>query len=193
MHAKLRQNKIDPIEEPPLFRLNQKETLERLKNGTITDLRVSTSYPVDQIVLHALKQGTLQPALRAFPDPRLNFEVPIDVLLLPQILQRLNDEHSLLLAPYMLNNAELIERLGYNAGVLEEGFNNRNVKPRTTPFHGETLKHVLLALHPDLIKKWFNGVFQDFIRKEASIQNLTGSVTGLIISELTKLPRSNLK
>jgi len=78
------------------------------------------------------------------------------VILTAQTLQRLNDEHSLLLAPYMLNNAELITELGYNVRVLEEGFNDRNIYPREAAFNGETLKHILLSVRPQSLEKWFN-------------------------------------
>jgi hypothetical protein len=155
------------VNEPHLVKFNQDETLSSLKQGKVENVRASSTCPVDQIVLYSMKQGLLQNSLRSFPDPRKKSEVPIEVLLLPQILQRLNDEHSLLLAPYMLNNAELIESLGYNAIVLEEGFNKRNVHPRKTAFHGETLKHVLLGLKADSIMKWFNESFQKLLKTEA--------------------------
>jgi len=129
--------------ETPLIFHRQKEVLDSLKRGEISDIRVSQSYAADKIVSFGLKEGFLQDGLRKFPDPRKHMEVPVEVLLLPQILQRLHDEHSLLLAPYMLNDADLITTLGYNAEVLEKGFNNRAKHPRQTAFHGETLKHLL--------------------------------------------------
>jgi len=142
--------------DPEVIHHRQKETLEALQKGEIENVRISKNLPVDRIVEFGLKEGLLQKGLRSFPDPRQSFEVPIDALLLPQILQRLNDEHSLLLAPYMLNNAALMTQLGYNAQVLEDGFNGRNLYPREAPFHGETLKHVLLQTKPDQLIEWFN-------------------------------------
>jgi hypothetical protein len=134
----------------------QKETLDRLEKGEIESIRVSQKLPVDRIVAFGLREGFLQSGLQKFPDPRRGFEVPIDVLLLPQILQRLNDEHSLLMAPYMLNSAELITKLGYNVRCLRDGFNRKNVYPREAPFHGETLKHVLLKVKAEQLVDWFN-------------------------------------
>jgi hypothetical protein len=122
---------------------------------------------VDRIVAFGLESGFLQTGLRAFPDPRKNLEIPIDALLLPQILQRLNNEHSLLLAPYMLNSAELITKLGYNASVMNAGFNDRNVYPREAPFHGETLKHVLKETKADALIKWFNENWLSLWREHA--------------------------
>jgi Transposase DDE domain len=135
----------------------QKETLDSLQKGEIESIRVSQKLPVDQIAAFALGEGFLQAGLKKFPDPRSQWEVPIEVLLLPQILQRLNDEHSLLLAPYMLNSADLVMKLGYNVRILTEGFNKKNVYPRETPFHGETLKHLLLGMKPEQLIKWFNS------------------------------------
>lgn len=134
----------------------QKETVDALKKGEIKDVRVSQNLPVDKIVSFGLKEGFLKQGLLKFSDPRKNWEVPIDVILLTQILQRLNNEHSLLLAPYMLNSAELITELGYNACVLNDGFNDRAVHPRKTAFHGETLKHILLSVKEHHLSKWFN-------------------------------------
>ncbi len=145
----------------------QTETLDALKKGEIENVRVSQRLPVDQIVAFALKEGFLQKGLQAFPDPRKLWEIPIEVLLLPQILQRLNDEHSLLLAPYLLNSADLITQLGYNVRVLDEGFNKKNTYPRKAPFHGETLKHLLLGVKPDGLVEWFNQAWLPIWRSQA--------------------------
>lgn len=154
--------------ETPLLFHRQKEVLDSLKRGEISDLRVSHSYAADKIVSFGLKEGFLQEGLRRFPDPRRHVEVPVEVLLLPQILQRLHDEHSLLLAPYMLNDADLITSLGYNALVLESGFNNRAKYPRETAFHGETLKHVLNSFsEPSLLFDWFNRSWLKLWRQAA--------------------------
>ena len=106
----------------------QNETLDALDLGEIDDLRTSQKWPADEIVLFALEHGILKPGLASFPDPRKNFEVPMEVILTSQILRSLNDQHSFLLAPYMLNNAEVMTKLGYNIKVIDEGFNNRNVQ-----------------------------------------------------------------
>ena len=144
------------IFEPRWIEHRQKDALDALKQGAIEDIRMSQKLPVDDLVLFGLKEGFLQKGLRLFPDPRKRVEVPIDVILLSQILQRLNDEHSLLLAPYMLNSAELITRLGYNASHLTDGFNDRAVHKRETPYHGETLKHILMSTRAPQLLSWFN-------------------------------------
>lgn len=92
----------------PIIFHQQEETISHLKTGDVDDIRISAKLPIDEIVKFGLKEKFLQQGPKSFPDPRKKMDIPIEVLLLPQIIQRLHDEHSLLLAPYMLNSAELL-------------------------------------------------------------------------------------
>jgi len=148
-----------------------------LSAGEIADAVASHETIADDVVAHFLRSGFLKDALGSFPDPRKNWEVPMPVLLVPQILQRLNDEHSLLLAPYYLNSADLITQLGYSASTLEEGFNQRNEKERETAFHGETLKHVLNAADGEAMVSWFNDSL--LARWQAQAKESVGRVQGV--------------
>jgi hypothetical protein len=158
---------IELFPDLPIISHKQKETIANLKAGEIDDLRVSNQLPIDDIVKFGLKEGFLKEGLKSFPDPRKTFDIPIEVMLLPQVLQRLDDEHSLLLAPYMLNSAELMTELGFSARVLEEGFNTKNKYERTAPFHGESLKHVLLSTKAEKLLDWFNGDWNQLMKLNA--------------------------
>ncbi len=151
----------------PIIKNDKKKTIESLKKGIIESVRISQKMPVDSIAKYALDAGFLQDVLKSFPDPRKRYEVPIEFLLLAQIIQRLNDEHSLVSAPYMLNSAELIAKLRYSAKVLEEGFNGKNKYPREAAFHGETLKHVLLSTKAEDIVDWFNGILNNIFKEQS--------------------------
>lgn len=152
MHAKIRAPQL----EIRILKHRQKEVIDCLKQGAVDLIRYDQKWPADELVRFALDQGFLQKGLRSFPDPRATWEVPIDIMLLAHVMQRLNDEHSLLLAPYMVNSSDLIARLGYNAQILKTGFNDRAKLPREAPFHGETMKHVLAHLKPQQLLRWFN-------------------------------------
>lgn len=145
----------------------QQETIDRLKSGDITDISGSFKRPADAIVMHALNLGFLHEGFKSFPDPRSKFSVPMDAILLSQILRSLNDQHSFLLAPYMLNNADVMTTLGYNIKTLEDGFNEQNIHPREAAFNGETLKHILLKMRPDSIVNWFNQKMLPHWRNQA--------------------------
>lgn len=139
----------------------QKSVINALSRGEIESLRLSYKRPVDEIVSFGLSDGFLIDGLKLFPDSRKKVEIPIEVL------QRLHDKHSLLLAPYMLNDADLITKLGYNVKVLSEGFNDRNTHPRKTAFHGEALKHVLLSVKSNDLIQWFNKSWLPTVRKHS--------------------------
>lgn len=155
---------IEFFPDLPIITHKQEKTLAALKSGEIDDLRVSNQLPIDDIVKYGLKENFLREGLKSFPDPRKTYDIPIEVLLLPQVIQRLDDEHSLLLAPFMLNSAELMMELGFSARVLEDGFNNKNKYPREAPFNGETLKHVLLSMKVDLLVNWFNKDWNELLK-----------------------------
>ncbi len=142
--------------EPRILSHRQKEVIEQLKTGNVTRIRYDQKWPADELVRFALKEGFLQEGLRSFPDPRKSWEVPMDIILLAHVMQRLNDQHSLLLAPYMVDSPEILTHLGYNAEVLETGFNDKAQFPREAPFHGETMKHILANSRAGKMILWFN-------------------------------------
>ena len=67
----------------------------------------------------------------------------------------------------MLNSAELMVKLGYSAKCVVEGFNDKNESPRDAPFHGETLKHVLLSMKASEIIDWYNNVWGRLLAKNS--------------------------
>ncbi len=144
-----------------------KETLEALKEGQIENMRVTAQMPIDDIVCFGLDEAFLKEGLTSFPDPRKFHDIPIEVLLLPQVIQRLDDEHSLVNAPYMLNSAELIAKLGYSLTVLETGFNDKNVHKRQTAFHGDSLRHVLKSVKSEKIIDWYNSNWNKLFKENS--------------------------
>ncbi len=160
----MRKQKLD---SDILIHHRQEETLDRLKSGEISDISGSFTRPADAIVKYALDQGFLQEGFKSFPDPRESFSVPMDAILLSQTLRSLNDQHSFLLAPYTLNNADVMTALGYNIKVLTEGFNDQNIYPREAAFNGETIKHILLKMQPGSIVNWFNKKMLPLWQKQA--------------------------
>ena len=50
---------------------------------------------------------------------------------------------------------------------LKVGFNTKNKYERTAPFHGETLKHVLLSTKADKLLDWFNNDWNQLMKSNA--------------------------
>ncbi len=70
----------------PIIKNDKKKTIESLKKGITESVRISQKMPVDSIAKYALDAGFLQDVLKSFPDPRKRYEVPIEFLLLAQII-----------------------------------------------------------------------------------------------------------
>ena len=75
---------IELFPDLPIIFHKQDETISRLKSGDVDDIRISTKLPIDDIVKFGLKEKFLQEGLKSFPDPRKSYDIPIEVLLLPQ-------------------------------------------------------------------------------------------------------------
>ena len=71
---------IELFPDLPIISHKQKETIANLKAGEIDDLRVSNQLPIDDIVKFGLKEGFLKEGLKSFPDPRKNFDIPLQMV-----------------------------------------------------------------------------------------------------------------
>ena len=114
------ENELEDIFKFYLLRKNDSETLKSLKSGEVDEVRVSAETAIDEIIKYGLDTNLLKKIFSSFPDPRKMIEVPIDVLLLPQVIQNLSNETGIGLAPQMINNSDLLSRLGYAVGGLLE-------------------------------------------------------------------------
>ena len=157
----------DSIFNFKIIKKDDKETIKRLRNGEIDEIRISMQTTIDEIINYGLKTDLLKKVLESFPDPRKSFEVPLKVLLLPQIMQNLSNETGLGLAPQMINNSEILSELGFAPIHMEIGFNNKNKYERIAPFNGETLKHVLNHLKPECLIDWFNDKVGDIFSEHS--------------------------
>ena len=177
--------KYDPVnsfaDHPRLqpLRMDRDKALKALESGTIEDVSVSCKMPVDGIVNYALDSGIARDALAAFPDPRKNFTVPREVMLMAKIIRSLNNENSLVSAPHALNDAAVMAKLGYNYRVIEEGFNDMNTHERVTPYDGDTLRHFLMDSKPDRMMEWFNKKAAEVFRRESPGKTQTYIMDGV--------------
>ena len=80
-------------------------------------------------------------------------------------------------------------KLGYNARVIEEGFNNKNRHQREAPFHGESLKHLLMSVKGDDLESWYNTKVNGFLKKSIAGRTRTYIIDGTHL----KIPRHLLE
>src|SRR4051812_47139198 len=108
---------------PPLLLLreNPEAVLAALRQGWVDSMESAGDQLTDQHVLYALKSGLLAECAAAFPDPRLDPEIPAAVLLTASVAGAFQGEYALRESGCALHSPALLAELGLNAAWLAAG------------------------------------------------------------------------
>jgi hypothetical protein len=171
---------------------NPEEVLARLRQGYVEYLGFAADQVTDLHVLYALKSGLLEECARTFPDPRLNPEIPLSVLLAASVAGAFQGEYALCQVGPALHSPALLAELGLNVAWLSpgEGLSRRGTAEAAV-FHPDTLRKLLrqiAALDQEagrrpgesLLSWWNETVGPAFLRQ-------TGGGCGAWILDCTKL------
>lgn len=184
---------------PLLFlRENPEAVLAALRQGWIEAMDAAGDHVTDLHVLYALKSGLLAECADRFPDPRLNPEVPLLVLLTASVAGAFQGEYALRESGCALHSPALLAQLGLNVAWLQPGEGvSRRGTVQAAVFHGDVLRKLLLQIATldreagrppgaSLLRWWNETVGPAFLRH-------AGGGTGAWIRDATKLlvPLSN--
>jgi hypothetical protein len=130
-----------------LLRENRAAVLEALHQGRVDSMEAATEEITDWHVLYALKSGLLAECAAAFPDPRLEPEIPVQVLLTASLAAAFQGEYALRESGVALHSPAILAELGLNAAWLAsgEGLSRRGTASRAV-FHGDTLRKLLVQI-----------------------------------------------
>jgi hypothetical protein len=178
---------------PLLFlRENPEAVLAALRQGWVEAMDAAGDQITDQHVLYALRSGLLGECAHAFPDPRLNPEIPLPVLLTASVAGAFQGEYALRESGCALHSPALLAELGLNVAWLQpgEGLSRRGTAQEAV-FHGDVLRKLLLQIAAldqtagrrpgeSLLRWWNEAVGPAFLRH-------AGGGTGAWIRDATKL------
>jgi Transposase DDE domain len=175
-----------------LLSQNPEEVLARLRQGYVEYLGFAADQVTDLHVLYALKSGLLEECARAFPDPRLDPEIPIEVLLTASVAGAFQGEYALCQSGPALHSPALLAQLGLNVAWLSagEGLSRRGTQEQSV-FHPDTLRKLLRQIAAldreagrrpgeSLLSWWNETVGPAFLRR-------AGGGSGAWILDCTKL------
>jgi hypothetical protein len=178
---------------PLLFlRENSPAVMDALRRGRVDSMEAAGDQITDLHVLYALRSGLLAECADAFPDPRVEPEIPINVLLTASIAGAFQGEYALRETGCALHSPALLAELGLNVTWLApgEGLSRRGTATQAV-FHGDTLRKLLGQL-ADLDQKagrrpgesllnWWNATVGPAMLRHA------GGGTGAWIRDVTKV------
>ncbi len=179
---------------PPLLLLreNPEAVLTALRQGWVDAMDTAGDQLTDLHVLAALKSGLLAECATAFPDPRLDPEIPLAVLLTASVAGAFQGEYALRESGCALHSPALLAELGLNAAWLQpgEGLSRRGTA-QAAVFHGDVLRKLLLQIAAadrdagrmpgeSLLTWWNRAVGPAFLRH-------AGGGSGAWIRDATKL------
>jgi len=187
------------VRSPLLFlRENPEAVLAALRQGWVEAMDAAGDQITDLHLLYALRSGLLAECAATFPDPRLNPEIPIAILLTASIAGAFQGEYALRESGCALHSPAVLAELGLNVAWLRpgEGLSRRGTEQEAV-FHGDVLRKLLLQIAAcdqeagrrpgeSLIRWWNQTVGPAFLRH-------AGGGTGAWIRDVTKLivPLSN--
>jgi len=185
--------------EPPfiasplcLLREDPEEVLRQVRQGYIDAIAWTAEQVVDEHLRYALGSGLLGECAAGFPDPRVEAEVPVPVLLAASVAAAFQGEYALSQAGCALHSPTLLAELGLNAAWLSPGNGlSRRGTQEEAVFHSDTLRKLLLQLArcdqeagrrpgESLLEWWNSSVGPAFLRR-------AGGGTGAWIIDTTKL------
>ncbi len=126
---------------------NPEAVLQALRDGWIDYLEGAHDQFTDLHLLYALQSGLLDECAAGFPDPRLDPEIPLRILLAASLAGALQGEYALSQAGCALHSAALLAELGLNVQWLAPGVGlSRRGTAQEAVFHPDTLRKLLQQL-----------------------------------------------
>jgi hypothetical protein len=175
-----------------LLRENRAVVLEALQQGRVDSLEAASDEITDLHVLYALQSGLLAECAAAFPDPRVDPEIPAQVLLTASVAAAFQGEYALREMGLALHSPAILAQLGINAAWLAPGagLSRRGTASRAV-FHGDTLRKLLGQIAAldrqagrrsgESLLHWWNETVGPALLRHA------GGGTGVWIRDTTKL------
>jgi hypothetical protein len=136
-----------------LWARNGDAVRQAIELGELVHLETASEELTDEFLLFAIQSGLLTKWADAFPDPRSDPEIRMEVILASHLAARFAGLYSMRKSGYVLRSASVLGALGYSVDVLEP---DQGVSLRGTAddklISGDVLRKLLVKLenHVDL-------------------------------------------
>ena len=107
------------MESMKLWARDGEAVRQAIELGAIAHIETASEELTDEFLLFAIESGLLQTWAKAFPDPRREPEIGMEVILPAHIAARFAGLYSMRKAGYVLRSARVLGALGYSVEVVE--------------------------------------------------------------------------
>ena len=120
---------------------------QAIELGEIAHIETASEELTDELLLFAIESGLLQTWAKAFPDPRHEPEIGMEVILPAHMAARFAGLYSMRKAGYVLRSARVLGALGYSAEVIEpaQGLSLRGTSDDKL-FSGDVVRQFLVQI-----------------------------------------------
>ncbi len=120
---------------------------QAIELGEIAHMETASEELTDEFLLFAIESGLLQTWAEAFPDPRCEPEIGMEVILPAHMAARFAGLYSMRKAGYVLRSARVLGALGYSAEVIEpaQGLSWRGTSDDKL-FSGDVVRKLLVQM-----------------------------------------------
>src|SRR5215813_9319816 len=120
---------------------------QAIELGEIAHIETASEELTDEFLLFAIESGLLQTWANAFPDPRREPEIGMEVILPAHLAARFAGLYSMRKAGYVLRSARVLGALGYSVEVIapEHGLSVRGTSDDKL-FSGDVVRKLLVQM-----------------------------------------------
>src|SRR2546423_8210996 len=120
---------------------------QAIELGEIAHMETASEELTDEFLLFAIESGLLKTWAKAFPDPRREPEIGMEVILPAHLAARFAGLYSMRKAGYVLRSARVLGALGYSAEVIEpaQGLSWRGTSDDKL-FSGDVVRKLLVQM-----------------------------------------------
>src|ERR671922_2279148 len=120
---------------------------QAMELGEIAHIETASEELTDEFLLFAIESGLLQTWAEAFPDPRREPEISMEVILPAHMAARFAGLYSMRKEGYVLRSARVLGALGYSVEVIdpEHGLSVRGTSDDKL-FSGDVVRKLLVQM-----------------------------------------------
>jgi hypothetical protein len=151
---------------PKIYQKAQNFIAERFKTADVDYIELSKwSFP-DEFLCFVTEFELLKFMDKTYPNPRKKNEIPIWFLITCQFLLHLYQSGKYHHLNYLLNAGSILTKFGFNVGIKDIGFNDKNKKERKTVIHADSVRKFFKDTDKNEIRLWYRNDLQEWFRQK---------------------------